>query len=109
MVAGEGQGWRTGPKEGVRRTNFPFITTGRGQVSHGLVPDSGTKVLHHRVKVVVTSPAWLLGSVHISLFGGKLEHRLVTPLITTSGSIGRAAGLAQPHTNRTKHRLYFMA
>ena len=54
---------------------MPFITTGRGQGSLGQVPDSGTKVLHHTVGVVVPSPAWLLGSVQTSLFGGKLEHR----------------------------------
>ena len=63
--------WRTGPKEGVRCTILPFITTG----STCRVPDSGTRVLHHRVGVVVPSPAWLLGSVQTSLFGGKLEHR----------------------------------
>ena len=72
--------WRTGPKEGVRCTILPFITTGRGQGSTCRVPDSGTRVLHHRVGVVVPSPAWLLGSVQTSLFGGKLEHRSVTPL-----------------------------
>ena len=56
--------WRTGPKEGVRWTNLPFITTGRCQVSTCQVPDSGTRVLHHRVGVVVPSAAWLLRSVH---------------------------------------------
>ena len=57
--------WTTGPKERVRGTNLPFITTGRCQGSLGQVPDSGTKVLHHRVRLVVHSPAWLLGSVHL--------------------------------------------
>ena len=45
-------------------TNLPFITTRRCQVSTCQVPDSGTKVLHHRARFVVHSLAWLLGSVH---------------------------------------------
>ena len=56
--------WRIGPKEGVMCTNLSFITTRRCQVSTCQVPDSWTKVLHHRARFVVHSPAWLLGSVH---------------------------------------------
>ena len=76
-VAGRRAYWQCGGlahRRGRCAQTSPFITTGRGQGSLGHVPDSGTKVLHHRAEVVVLSPAWLLGSVHISLFGGKLGH-----------------------------------
>ena len=69
-VAGHRAEWHCGglaQKEGVRCTRLPFITTGRGQGSLGQVPDSGTKVLHHRVKLGehhrpgcwgVSTPVW---------------------------------------------------
>ena len=91
--------WRTGPKEGMRYTSLPFITTGRCQVSLGQVSDSETKVLHHRFKLVVHSPTWPLGSVHTSVedwpIGGGEVHKLAFLLnINNNTSLAAPGALA---------------